>query len=113
VAKLKYLVDHKIALWDVIGECQRKGSLDSSIIMDTIMVNNFGSLFSEYPSIEHVFFNGKTAEKEYRKRVLPNLGSLSRDITYEVLPSTSPAHASLDKEQKLAKWSMVKSALNR
>lgn len=109
--KIKYLVNNNIALWDVIEQCQREGSLDSSIIASTINVNDFGSLFLKYASIEYVFFNGGKAEMVFRKRVLPNLKSVSREIKYKLLPSTSPANARLTAEEKLEKWSKIKSIL--
>lgn len=109
--RLKHLVDNRIALWDVIGECKRSGSLDSAIKTDTILINDFGALFAEYSTIEYVFFNGRMAEKEFRKRVLPNLINLSGDVIYDLLPSTSPAYASLGKEEKFEKWSKIKSVL--
>ena len=79
---------------------------------ETIIVNDFESLLSDYASIEYIFFNGTKAEKEYFKRVLPNLKNISREIQYELLPSSSPANASVSKEIKLKKWSKIKSILN-
>lgn len=97
----------KIALWDVLGACQREGSLDTSIKDESIRVNDFEALLSRYPAIEAVFFNGARAEKEYMKRVLPGLETPGRDIHYQRLVSTSPAMAMMTREQKLAEWQMV------
>lgn len=101
------LQQHKIAVWDVLKYCVRVGSLDSAIEKDSMVVNDFAGFFAVHPDICHVFFNGKKAEKEYRRHVLPFLPEVCQDIQYKGLPSTSPAMASLSKEDKLKIWSCV------
>jgi TDG/mug DNA glycosylase family protein len=105
------LVTHRIALWDVIAQCQRPGSLDTAIVSESIVINDFAGLFFEYPTIEYVFFNGRKAESEFMKRVQPTLVDLSIDLKYELLPSTSPANASINKTEKFQKWSRIKSVI--
>jgi len=102
------LKKNKIALWDVLQECERKGSLDSSIIASSIKTNDFSDLLTLYPSIELVAFNGATAEREFKKRVFPDLNKQQQCIQMIRLPSTSPAMATLSREQKIAKWSVIK-----
>ena len=109
-ARTQALIDHGIALWDVIGQCRRQGSLDTSIVAASVEVNDFASLLSEYDSIEHIFFNGRKAESEFNRRVLPGL-SLSRTIHLHLLPSTSPAHAGMSRADKLLQWSQIKQPL--
>lgn len=89
-----------IALWDVLHTCERTGSLDSAITAAT--TNDFAGFYKQYPNIKRVFFNGATAERYYRLYVLPTLTNNS--LIYQRLPSTSPAHASLPYEEKLAIW---------
>lgn len=91
-----------IALWDVLASCSRPGSLDSDIVAGSIHPNDFASFFMAHPGITRVFFNGAMAEQCYREYVLPSVESLH--LTYMRLPSTSPAHAALSFEQKLAAW---------
>lgn len=51
--KTRTLLDNKIALWDVIYSCQRKGSLDSNLCH--ITVNDFKQFLRRYPAINAVF----------------------------------------------------------
>jgi double-stranded uracil-DNA glycosylase len=98
---------YRVALWDVLLSCQREGSLDSSIDDTTIHVNDFGLFFRKHKEIDWVFFNGLKAEKEYRRRVVPSVGSFCNSLQYYRLPSTSPAMAMLTREQKLAQWTTI------
>ena len=98
---------NRIALWDVLMSCERKGSLDSSIVGATSLENDFLSFYLEFPAIKCVFFNGTKAETEYRKRVLPAVRCDRPGLIYKKLPSTSPAMAGLTKEEKLARWSVI------
>jgi len=107
--KIRKLTKHKIALWDVIQTCERRGSLDSAIDNRTIRENDFASFYRSHPNIKYVFFNGAKAEHEYLKRVLPSLSDQAKGITYARLPSTSPAMAQLSFDEKLLQWSRIKS----
>ena len=104
----RILLKNKIALWDVIKSCERKGSLDSSINNETIVENDFASFFTRNPNIRNVFFNGAKAESLYFKRVLPNLSETKFEIKYNRLPSTSPAMAQLSLNAKILEWSKIK-----
>lgn len=99
-----------VAVWDVLKECYREGSLDSSIEVESEAPNDFGSFFRTHRQIRAVFFNGHKAESLYRRHVLPTLDELSLKLHYERLPSTSPAHAGKSFEEKLAAWQAVKAA---
>ncbi len=101
------LLKHKIALWDVMKQCERPGSLDSAIITKSIEANDFSAFFAEYRHINKVLFNGTKAESEFKKRVLPTLNAKFENITYQRLPSTSPAMASMTKSAKLAEWKVI------
>jgi hypoxanthine-DNA glycosylase len=98
---------HRIALWDVIAACARHGSLDANIRPDSIRVNDFAALFQSHPSIRCIAFNGGTAEREYRRRVLPGLDQTHRGLEQLRLPSTSPAYAGMSFETKLASWRVL------
>jgi hypoxanthine-DNA glycosylase len=105
--KKALLLNNRIALWDVLKTCKRKGSLDSSITNSTIEVNDFNTFFAEHKSIKAVYFNGARAEQEYRKHVIPVLSEKFSALSYKRLPSTSPAMASLSREQKLQQWRVI------
>lgn len=98
------LREHRIALWDVCAAAVRIGSLDASIESATIEVNDFAAFFVEHPRIERVYCNGSTAADLYQRRVLPSLPPPWSGLEPVRLPSTSPAHAAMRFEDKLARW---------
>ncbi|MGR9052362.1 MAG: DNA-deoxyinosine glycosylase [Gammaproteobacteria bacterium] len=98
------LIEHGIAVWDVLQSCARPGSLDSNIDMSSIKINDFERFFDENRSIRQVFFNGGTAEKLFKQRVLPGLTDRFDYLSYRRLPSTSPAHAGMTLARKIELW---------
>lgn len=101
--KKQILKDSKLALWDVVVECRREGSLDSKIDRSSVRCNNFTEFLNTHQRIVKIAFNGKTAEQLFRKQVLPTLG-LSSDIVLITLPSSSPAMATLSRQKKTDNW---------
>lgn len=94
-----------IALWDVLKACSRAGSLDSEIDRTTEVANDFATFFTEHPKITHIYFNGTKAETSFRRHVLPNIDTSAFNMAR--LPSTSPAHASKSRAEKLAAWRCI------
>ena len=90
-----------IALWDMVHSGIREGSLDSDIKNE--IPNDIEGLLNEYQGISTILLNGKKAEAMYRRyfNQIP-----LHTIT---LPSTSPANARLNFEEKLKVW---KEAIN-
>lgn len=105
--RAELLLQHQIALWDVMRSCERPGSLDSAITPQSIQPNDFTRFFIEHPRIEAIFFNGGKAETVYRRQVLPTLSEIHSALPSHRLPSTSPAMAILNREQKLEQWRAV------
>ncbi|MBI2286437.1 MAG: DNA-deoxyinosine glycosylase [Nitrosomonadales bacterium] len=103
--RIQALKSARIALWDVLRSCRRKGSLDSNIDHESLVPNDFAAFFLNHPQITRVFFNGAKAEQCYRKHMQPVTGIES--IEYLRLPSTSPANASLSYERKLDAWRAI------
>jgi len=97
-ARLVCLLSHRIGLWDVLAACERTGSLDAAI--RNASPNDFASLRRHAPSLRRICFNGKTAGR---------FDAVLREAGYEtlVLPSSSPAHATLSFEQKLLSWRQI------
>lgn len=91
-----------IAVWDVIASCRRSGSLDSSIDEGSLVVNDFAAFFAAHPGVSRVYFNGAKAEQCFRRYVAPQLDRTGLECVR--LPSTSPANASIDYNQKLLAW---------
>ncbi|SEA42780.1 DNA-deoxyinosine glycosylase [Microbulbifer marinus] len=105
--RCRALIEHRIALWDVLKTCTRSGSLDSAIEEASIVPNDFTTFLRQHPLITRLYFNGAKAEQMYRRYVLPDLPSPLCNIPTERLPSTSPAHASLTFAAKLARWRAI------
>jgi hypoxanthine-DNA glycosylase len=93
--RLPRLLAHGFGLWDVLGACAREGSLDSAIRKPA--ANDFARLRELCPLLETVGFNGQTSGK-----FAPQFAA--EGYRTVVLPSTSPAHASLSLAQKLEYW---------
>lgn len=95
----------RIALWDVLHSCNRPGSLDADIAPDSLVANDLPVFLQQHPAIRRVFFNGGKAEACFRKHVAPSLAAPALQCMR--LPSTSPAHAALSFERKLAAWRVI------
>ncbi len=104
------LYDHKIALWDVLKSAYRKGSLDSNIDSSTIKVNDFNLFLTKHNKIKNIFFNGGKAEQLFKKEVLFQLKQ-SKELQFYKLPSTSPAHAAMNMQEKLDQWKIIKQSI--
>ena len=102
--RLRELLDHGIALWDVLDRCERPGSLDSAIRAASEIANDIRGLLMEYPSIRRVLLNGGKADQAFARHIRP---TLDRDVWDRLLvvrlPSTSPAHA-VPFTEKLGAW---------
>ncbi|MBY4678952.1 DNA-deoxyinosine glycosylase [Marinobacterium arenosum] len=102
--RIEALRQHGIALWDVLANCRRQGSLDSAIEPNSIAYNNLTGLLQDCHRIERIFFNGGTAETLFRRGLRNGDIILPRPIRLQRLPSTSPANARLTPADKLAHW---------
>ena len=98
--KKKFLLEHHIAVWDVIESCTIIGSSDSSI--KDVVVNDFSKVL-EYSAIEKIYVNGGKAYELYHKYAEKQTG-----IGAVKLPSTSPANAAWNLEKLCRAWSTIK-----
>lgn len=96
-----------LILWDVLRACERQGSLDSSISAHQQEANAIADLLQLNKSVRLIAFNGQAAQKLFAQHVLNEIENLDRFKLIR-LPSTSPAHASKDLQQKLLEWSVIR-----
>lgn len=101
--KKKLLLEHGIAIWDVIESCDIIGSSDSSI-KNVVPADIERAVANS--KIQNIYANGGTAKKLYEKYSQKKTG---REIIG--LPSTSPANAAYSLERLLECWQEVKKVL--
>lgn len=101
--KRAMLLNNHIALWDVIASCDIYGSSDSSI--KNAVPNDIGFIIKN-SKIERIFTNGATADKLYKKYILPATG-----IEAMRLPSTSPANAAKSVDELVKEWAITVDSL--
>jgi len=94
----------------VLAAGERSGSLDSAIVGSSIVINDFGAFFERHGGLGLICFNGAKAAELYRRKVLPALAPRHAALEQRVLPSTSPANASLSFATKLASWTAALAA---
>ena len=94
---------HGIALWDVIEECEIKGSSDSSI--RNVLPTDIPAVLKAAP-IRQIYTNGNLATRLFEKYQEGVCGR--RTIG---LPSTSPANAAWTLPKLMEKWSVIREYL--
>ena len=102
--KKNLLITNRIAIWDTLRYCVRKGSLDSDIKKE--IPNDFNYFFQNHNEITDIVFNGIASSKYYKKYV-----HLNNRFSFHILPSTSPANAGKSYHEKLAEWKIIKQIL--
>lgn len=104
--KKRYLLKHKIALYDAIKSCNINGSSDDSI---SDISPSYINIILASSSIRCIYTNGTKAYKileEYRPEVMKRYKVVS-------LPSTSSANANYDMDKLLSSWSKIKTTINQ
>jgi len=91
--KIWLLKECKFGLWDMVRECSRENSLDSSLENED--VNDIATFLEEHPSIKKLAFTGKKAEALFRT----HFSHLEIETVY--LPSPSAAYAKMSMENKI------------
>jgi len=105
-ARTERLKAANVALWDVLQQCDRQGSLDSAIKTGSRIPNDFVGFLKQHPHIRLIAFNGAEAEASFKRYVKTKLnaeGVNLENIHLVKLPSTSPAHT-LAMAEKKAAW---------
>lgn len=98
--KKALILNHNLAVYDVIYSCEITGSSDSSV--KNVVPSDLKPIIDN-SKITKIFVNGRTAEKYYKKYQLKSTG-----IECVVLPSTSPANASYSLERLISEWQKIK-----
>jgi len=96
--RLARLTARQVALWDVVGEAKRVGSLDGAL--REVSVNRLAEFAARQPQLRAIGFNGLTAARLGRRA----LGE-SKLVLID-LPSSSPAYTFAFAE-KAARWSVL------
>lgn len=95
--KKQFMLDSKIALWDIVESCEIKGSADSDI--KSAKPNDL-NIILDSASIKAIFCNG-TLSYKLLKHFYPNLKAARK------LPSSSPANARYNLESLLESWKVI------
>ena len=98
-ARLKRLAAREIALWDVVAEARRQGSLDGAIRAAT--PNELANYVASHRRLRAVAFNGRTAAAIGRRALSARPGLLLID-----LPSSSAA-LTRPFAEKAAAWAAI------
>ena len=106
--RLQALMAAKVGLWDVIGQCERRGSLDADIVRGTEVPNALPALIASLPELELIGCNGGASLQAFQRWVLPRLEA---PPTLLALPSTSPANAAWSLPRLRLAWQPVADAL--
>ena len=94
--RLAALLRARVGLWDTVASARRAGSLDSA--MRETEANSLAGLVGELPDLRAVGFNGKAAARIGA----PQLAEAALPLV--VLPSSSPANASMPLAEKEKLW---------
>ena len=106
-ARLQCLLQAGVGLWDVIGQCRRRGSLDVSIVRGSEVPNPLPTLIEGLPALRAIACNGTAAAAAFERWVRPALPPLAAALPVLALPSTSPANAAWSLPRLLQSWGQL------
>ena len=101
--RLEFLREKRLALWDVLAQCVREGSLDASIQRGSESANDIPALIECLPSVHTICLNGAAAGSLFRRYF--GKDKRIQHLNLHQLPSTSPANARLRYDEKFELWS--------
>ncbi len=103
-ARLEGLISNHVGLWDVLQSCVRRGSLDAAIEHASAVPNALPQLLRAHPGIRRLCCNGATSYRTVQRCFGAQLARDFPGLEVVRLPSTSPAHAGMRLEDKIALW---------
>ncbi len=98
-ARLARLATRGIALWDVVAEAHRRGSLDGAI--RGVRANPLADFAARHTLLRAVAFNGQTASRIGRAEL-----AVAPGVALIDLPSSSPAYT-IDFAEKAIRWAAL------
>jgi TDG/mug DNA glycosylase family protein len=98
--RISRLIEHRIALWDILSGCCRDGSADARIRQPVF--NDLAAFLRAHPEIRLIALNGSTAGRYYHQM------TISTQVPVVILPSTSPANARVSLPEKVSAWSIIR-----
>ncbi|WP_240647623.1 DNA-deoxyinosine glycosylase [Paenibacillus nanensis] len=103
--RIAFIQQHGVALWDIIGSCEREGSLDANIKEE--IPNDFPGLLAQYPGIRCIAFNGGKAFDTFRKAFGKH--PAFAHIAKLKLPSSSPIPTKhmRNLEDRIGAWRVI------
>lgn len=107
--RLQALNRSGIALWDVLGQCVRPGSLDSAIERRSELANPIDDWLRLQTDIRLIAFNGRAAQQAF----LRHFPAEAEHYNALALPSTSPANAAWSFEKLKDAWMPLRAALQK
>ena len=107
--RTEFVLKHRIALWDVIQECDIHGASDASIT--NVVPTDIAGLLDRAP-IDTIFTTGRKAGQLYRRYCLPSLQEKGYRPTMINLPSTSPANAAQSLTDLVKAYQPIRKALD-
>ncbi len=102
-SRVQHISQLPLILWDTLKACHRQGSLDSKILRQQIEANDVVGLLERHSGLRAIAFNGAASEKYFNQLEKHRLPA-NHALELIKLPSTSPANAAMNFEQKLAAW---------
>ncbi len=107
--RARFALNHCIALWDVIQECDIHGASDASIT--NVVPTDIAGLLDRVP-ICTIFTTGRKAGQLYRRYCLPILQERGYRSTMINLPSTSPANAAMSLADLIKAYQPIRKVLD-
>ncbi len=100
--RCRQLVARRVALWDVLAQSPRTGSMDADIRAESSVPNDLPDFLRDHTALRLVVFNGRKAEQLFRRFF--GSDTALRRIAMIGAPSTSPAYAAMPFGAKLDRW---------
>ena len=71
--RLSLLTSAGFALWDVLADCERRGSLDTAIVRHSSRANPIAAFVQQHPMLRQVLFNGRAAHDLWQRHIQPDV----------------------------------------